>query len=216
MLVGPRDLLKRSGSGARILSFVPIIFYGGFALSAFFQVTSRRGSGYYPLLFILVAVVGFSLTIYGGYHVAAPVRAYKYWPFLPRIITRYGPGAITLCVLLMEYGAFRREIKLGFGISILGVWTIAASLMVGRIARLADDDIMRVHATFLVWLAATGTILSIGSGITYRLGLGNVTGLVMITGFVLQPLLLLVNSILLALLMNGLAQLVNKSLEFDP
>jgi hypothetical protein len=91
-----------------------------------------------------------------------------------------------------------------------GAWLTSVAWMVRQIARSADDEAMVAHATFVICLGAGTAIIPVGAWTIFYFG--TFPNLVVAAMVVLEAILLFAVAILLALLMHGLVQLVDKSL----
>lgn len=216
VLIAPREVLLRIRKGASLLSWIPLFTYGGIALVLFiYSVFSPKAPKIVPWEALMLVQVIIVLAIWGSFHVSTPVLNQVRWPAAPRVLTRYSALSLLLVPMIAIAGGMRSEFALSCLAALLGLWFTSAAWLVRRIALSADDEMMGVHAAFVIALGAATLIIPVVLWIAHHFGAFQELRLLVVAMVALEPILLFSVAILLAVLMNGLVQLVDKSLEGD-
>lgn len=225
VLVAPREVLLTIRMGAKVLALLPLLAIGGMGLTVFLFAFSKiflRSSVHVhgPFWGVLVAaMVVHGFVIYGSFQVGTPVPGQPEWPAAPRIWTRY--GAVTLLlgpmVFLMESNR-HVDFAIGYVMTTYSLWMTASVWLVRSLAELADDDLLRSFATVILSLGFAGSFIyliviacdgfGLLSDVWYVVALYKLNN-------ILIPFLICAGVILSALSMNGLVQLLDKSLQGD-
>lgn len=222
ILVAPKDVLLTIRMGAKVLALLPLLAIGGMGLAVFLISVSQiflRSSIHLrgPFWEVLIAaMVVHGIVIFGSFQVSTPVPGQPEWPAAPRILTRY--GAVTLflgpMILLMESNR-HVDFAVHYMMASSSLWMIASVWLVHNLAKLADDELLRAFAT-TIW------VIGMIAWLFHLLGIGFGAFIRVDSAWYLQtfariciPIVIISEIILSALLMNGLVQLLNKSLEGD-
>lgn len=225
VLVAPREVLLTIRMGAKVLAVLPLLAIGGMGLTVFLFALSKiflRSSFHLhgPFWGILVAAMlvhGF--VIFGSHQVGTPVPGQPEWPTAPRILTRYGAVTLLLGPMVFLIESNRHvDFAIQYMMASYSLWMTASVWLVRSFAKLADDELLRSFATAILSIGFAGSFIYLfgiacdGFGV-----LGDVWYVVALYKLnnILIPFLICAGMILSALLMNGLVQLLNKSLEGD-
>ncbi len=219
VLIAPREVLLTIRTGAKVLALLPLLAIGGMGLTVFLFAFTKiflRSSIHVhgPFWGVLVAaMVVHGFVIFGSFQVGTPVPGQPEWPAAPRIWTRY--GAVTLLlgpmVFLMESNR-HVDFATHYLMASYSLWMTASVWLVRSLAKLADDELLGAFATSILMIGLIAWGIGTGVGVFTRL---DSDWFFLDFARTCITVLLIGGTILSALLMNGLVQLLNKSLEGD-